>query len=95
MADGGDNVKVAVRMRPFNDREKKLECKPCIRMIGNQTLITNPEDGACAARVHGCRVCGMVFFQQLTVAVAGRVEAPCPCARQTLRRAAWSLATRM
>ena len=30
---------------PFNDREKKLECKLCIRMVGNQTLITNPEDG--------------------------------------------------
>jgi hypothetical protein len=46
MADGGgDNVKVAVRMRPFNDREKKLDCKICIRMVENQTAITNPEDG--------------------------------------------------
>jgi hypothetical protein len=40
-------VKVAVRMRPFNEREKKMGATCCIRMVGNQTLITNPDDGAC------------------------------------------------
>jgi len=37
-----DAVKVAVRVRPFNSREKERESKCCIQMIGNQTMIYNP-----------------------------------------------------
>lgn len=41
------NVKVAVRVRPFNEREKKLNAKSCITMVPSvqQTIIINPEDG--------------------------------------------------
>lgn len=41
-----DSVKVAVRVRPFNDREKKINDTLCIHMSGNKTIITNPEDGS-------------------------------------------------
>ena len=45
--DDGDveNVKVAVRVRPFNKREKGRKAKLIIDMNGNTTTITNPEDG--------------------------------------------------
>ena len=43
-----DNVKVAVRMRPFNKREKEMNAKKCVEMVNNQTILTNPEDGVCA-----------------------------------------------
>ena len=37
------SVKVAVRVRPFNKREKERESKSIIQMKpGNQTIITNP-----------------------------------------------------
>jgi len=39
-----DNVKVAVRVRPFNDREKKLNATLCIEMDGKTTYIKNPAD---------------------------------------------------
>ncbi len=39
MAD--ENVKVAVRVRPFNQREKDANAKLCVQMTGNQTIITN------------------------------------------------------
>eukprot|EP00056_Hartaetosiga_gracilis_P019456 m.14277 g.14277 ORF g.14277 m.14277 type:complete len:965 (-) comp7711_c0_seq1:436-3330(-) len=41
----GDSVKVAVRVRPFNGREKQLKSKAIISMDGNATTITNPDDG--------------------------------------------------
>ncbi|XP_076265727.1 kinesin family member unc-104 isoform X2 [Rhynchophorus ferrugineus] len=37
------SVKVAVRVRPFNTREKSKECKCIIKMIGNTTTIANPK----------------------------------------------------
>ena len=37
------SVKVAVRVRPFNDREINMNAKCCVQMIKNQTVITNPE----------------------------------------------------
>jgi Pyruvate/2-oxoacid:ferredoxin oxidoreductase delta subunit len=38
------SVKVAVRVRPYNSREKELNCQLCVEMVGNQTILTNPED---------------------------------------------------
>lgn len=49
--DSGENcIKVAVRVRPFNQREIDLESQNIINMninqgCQNQTIITNPEDG--------------------------------------------------
>ncbi|XP_057665128.1 kinesin-like protein unc-104 isoform X7 [Diorhabda carinulata] len=37
------SVKVAVRVRPFNNREISRECKCIIQMSGNTTAITNPK----------------------------------------------------
>lgn len=37
------SVKVAVRVRPFNNREISRECKCIIRMGGNTTTISNPK----------------------------------------------------
>ena len=54
-----DNVKVAVRMRPFNSREKTMDAKICVEMIKNQTILTNPEDGAMSSRCM-CRGLGVV-----------------------------------
>lgn len=39
-----ENVKVAVRVRPFNAREKQRNAKLIVAMSGNSTKITNPED---------------------------------------------------
>lgn len=36
------SVKVAVRVRPYNSREKEYESKCVIRMNGNTTEILNP-----------------------------------------------------
>ena len=38
-----ENVKVAVRVRPFNSREKARDAKLIVAMSGNSTKITNPE----------------------------------------------------
>ncbi|XP_059148912.1 kinesin-like protein KIF28 isoform X2 [Physella acuta] len=38
-----DSVKVAVRVRPFNQREKDRQAKLIIKMQGNMTSIKNPE----------------------------------------------------
>lgn len=37
------SVKVAVRVRPFNNRETSRDCKCIIAMTGNTTAITNPK----------------------------------------------------
>ncbi|KAL3215403.1 hypothetical protein MRX96_034117 [Rhipicephalus microplus] len=37
------SVKVAVRVRPFNNRETSRDCKCIISMSGNTTAITNPK----------------------------------------------------
>ena len=39
------SVKVAVRLRPFNQREIDLDSKLILEMNGNCTKICNPEDG--------------------------------------------------
>lgn len=39
------SVKVAVRVRPFNDREKEKGSKCCIQMQNPSTLITDPKTG--------------------------------------------------
>eukprot|EP00164_Ancoracysta_twista_P001120 GFYU01001468.1.p1 GENE.GFYU01001468.1~~GFYU01001468.1.p1 ORF type:complete len:1151 (+),score=495.77 GFYU01001468.1:265-3717(+) len=41
----GDNVRVAVRVRPFNDREKDRNAKVIVAMDGPTTTLTNPENG--------------------------------------------------
>eukprot|EP00037_Helgoeca_nana_P023024 m.237563 g.237563 ORF g.237563 m.237563 type:complete len:448 (+) comp26215_c0_seq1:120-1463(+) len=38
----GSAVKVAVRLRPLNSREKKMNAKEIIKMVGKQTVIQNP-----------------------------------------------------
>ena len=35
------SVIVAVRVWPFNEREKKLKSKMCVKMKGNQTFLYN------------------------------------------------------
>ena len=49
MADGDDSVKVAVRMRLFNGREKTAGANRIVRManeqVGSKTYITNPDTG--------------------------------------------------
>ena len=44
------NVRVAVRVRPFNKREVKNESSCIIAMDGTQTICTNPETGATKVR---------------------------------------------
>lgn len=39
-----ENVKVAVRMRPMNQREKDQKAEKCVRMSGPQTFLRNPEN---------------------------------------------------
>ena len=39
-----ENVKVAVRVRPFNKREIGRNAKMIIEMNGNSTTITDPEN---------------------------------------------------
>jgi kinesin family protein 1 len=41
MAD--ENVRVAVRIRPFNQREKEASATLVVSMVGNQTIITKPK----------------------------------------------------
>jgi kinesin family protein 1 len=38
-----ENVKVAVRVRPFNQREKDAKSKLIVTMANNQTTLTNPK----------------------------------------------------
>jgi hypothetical protein len=38
-----ESVKVAVRVRPFNQREKDANAKLCVSMTGNQTICTDPK----------------------------------------------------
>ena len=37
------SVKVAVRVRPFNEREVNMGSTKCVTMVGNQTIIKDPE----------------------------------------------------
>jgi len=39
-----ESVKVAVRVRPFNQREKDANAKLCVSMTGNQTICTDPKN---------------------------------------------------
>ena len=47
-----DNVKVAVRVRPFNQREKDLKCYNIIKMNGPTTVIEQPESSAWRQPAH-------------------------------------------
>ena len=38
-----ENVKVAVRVRPFNQRERDANAKLIVEMNDNQTILTNPK----------------------------------------------------
>ncbi|CAH1788618.1 unnamed protein product [Owenia fusiformis] len=40
-----ENIKVAVRVRPFNEREKTMKSKLCLQMVGNTTTITDEKGG--------------------------------------------------
>ncbi len=37
-------VKVGVRVRPFNQREVDLNCKLCVEMKGNMTILFDADD---------------------------------------------------
>ena len=39
---GDTNVRVAVRCRPFNSREKSMNEVSCIRLTEDQVVLTNP-----------------------------------------------------
>lgn len=39
-----DNIKIAVRVRPFNQREIERGAKLIVKMSGDQTILTNPDD---------------------------------------------------
>jgi kinesin family protein 13 len=41
-----ENVKVAVRVRPFNKRELDANSKLCVQMNGNQTTCTDLKTNA-------------------------------------------------
>jgi kinesin family protein 1 len=42
MASGGGNIKVVVRCRPFNGREKQRNAQCIVQMKGDQTILTPP-----------------------------------------------------
>ncbi|XP_062574589.1 kinesin-like protein KIF28P isoform X2 [Saccostrea cucullata] len=46
MPGGADSVKVAVRVRPFNQRERNAGSACIISMSGDSTTIKNPENGS-------------------------------------------------
>ncbi|KAK8049376.1 kinesin motor domain-containing protein [Apiospora phragmitis] len=46
---GGGNIKVVVRCRPFNSREKDRGAKCIVEMKDNQTVLTPPPEAAAAA----------------------------------------------
>jgi len=51
MAPGGGNIKVVVRVRPFNGREKDRNAQCIVHMNGTQTVLTPPnETGARGAK---------------------------------------------
>ncbi|XP_041121988.1 kinesin-like protein KIF28P [Polyodon spathula] len=39
-----NSIKVAVRVRPFNQREKVLQCKCIVSMLGSSTQVTDPKN---------------------------------------------------
>ena len=45
MSKKSEGVRVAVRVRPFNQREKDLSAVCCIKMEGPKTTITDVESG--------------------------------------------------
>ena len=55
-----ENVKVAVRVRPFNAREKQRNAKLIVAMSGNSTKITNPE----VTRKNICKI--FTYCQNIT-----------------------------
>ena len=54
---GGGNIKVVVRVRPFNNREKDRNAKCIVQMKGNQTVLTPSTDakGRGGAADHGAK----------------------------------------
>ncbi|KAF8540911.1 kinesin family protein [Trichophaea hybrida] len=57
---GGGNIKVVVRVRPFNSREKERGAKCIVQMKGTQTVLTPPpgaeKTGKGGAKDHGPKV---------------------------------------
>ena len=43
---GGGNIKVVVRVRPFNNREKERNAQCIVRMSGAQTVLNPPTDSS-------------------------------------------------
>lgn len=52
----GGNIKVVVRVRPFNSREKERAAKCIVSMKGTQTVLTPPTDSAVKAKDQGQKV---------------------------------------
>ena len=40
-----DKVRVAIRVRPFNTREKELQSQACFEINGPMTTLTDPNSG--------------------------------------------------
>jgi len=57
---GGGNIKVVVRCRPFNSREKDRSAKCIVQMKGTQTVLIPPpgaeKTGKGGAKDHGPKV---------------------------------------
>ncbi len=51
---GEETVKVAVRVRPFNKRERERKAKLIVEMVGSETRLTDPDDPA-NPKVSSCR----------------------------------------
>ena len=64
------SVKVAVRVRPFNKREKDLNSSSIIRMEGQDTYITNPV--SITASIH-CLI-WFIWFISITLGNGERAE---------------------
>ena len=52
-----DNIKVAVRCRPFNDREKKLNSRCVLEMVGGTTILDMSKVAGTSASMHACGLC--------------------------------------
>ncbi|KAL1603640.1 hypothetical protein SLS60_005228 [Paraconiothyrium brasiliense] len=53
MAPGGGNIKVVVRCRPFNGREKDRNAQCIVRMEGGQTILTPPNNSSAVGKAAG------------------------------------------
>jgi hypothetical protein len=86
-----DNVKVAVRMRPFNQREKDLNSTCCVRMVKStqQTILVEPDSGSASVSVVGRELrrwaLGLVCNAQAKSVLSRLISATTRSCRETTR----------